>query len=94
LLACPILLACGGTTYDSGGYYRHGPYSGWGYDPYCCRGPGYVVVDRPIIDGPEIDGPEIDRPEAMPLPEPMPEMGMPDFDDMGDMGDFGGFDDF
>lgn len=83
LLGCLLLPACGGSSYyrGYGGYrggYGHGPYHGWGYDPYCCRGPGYVVVDRPI----HIPGPDIDRPEAMPLPEPMPEMGMPD------MGDF------
>ena len=77
LLGCLILPACGGggSYYYRG--YGHGPYDRWGYDPYWRRGPGYVVVDRPI----DIGGPDIGRPEAMPLPEPMPEMGMPDFGD-------------
>ena len=91
LFTALALPACAQHAYYSASYGR-GPYYGWGYDPYCCRGPGYVVVlppGGPDIDGPDIEGPDIEPPEPMPLPEPIPDMGMPDLGDFDvDLGDF------
>jgi hypothetical protein len=92
LLSCLLLLGCGSVSggrsygrrgYNSGGYYSGGygpgPYWGWG------GGGGTVIVDRPII----IDsGP----PVGLPLPDDIPDMGMPDFGDFDDIGDIGDID--
>ena len=76
----------GGTYYRGG--YGPGPYWGWGYDRT-------IIVDRPITEYPDID-----EPIAVPMPEPVPDFGMPDYGggmdmdmDMGGM-DYGGFGDF
>ena len=95
-LLCADLLACA-----SGGGRRSYPRSrihysvGYGAGPYW----GWqrpVIVVPPDIDGPDIDGPDIDYPVAVPLPEPPPDIGMPDMGDMGGMGgmdmDMGGYD--
>jgi len=70
----------GGTYYRGG--YGPGPYWGWGYDRT-------IIIDR----YPDID--DIDD-IVVPMPEPSPDMGMPDFGggmdmDMGGM-DMGGMD--
>ena len=96
-----LTAACNGVTmgvgvrpgYYPGYYYGRGPF--WGYSG------GGVIVVPPDCVGDECGGGGIDPdyPEAVPLPEPPPDMGMPDYGggmDMGgmDMGgmDMGGFD--
>jgi hypothetical protein len=102
-MAAALLLLTGGTActgvYMGGG--MRGGYYPWGYGygraPFYGYGGNVIVVppDCGIDCGGGIDP---DYPEAVPLPEPPPDMGMPDFGggmdmggmDMGpmDMGDF------
>ena len=73
------------------GYYGRGPWYGW-------RGRDVVIVDPCRGDecGPDVGGPEAvplpEPPPEMPEPMPMPDMGMPDVDFGGMDMDVGGFD--
>jgi hypothetical protein len=85
-----LLTACTGVTVGVGAYRYPGYYYGRG--PYWGYGSGPIVVDPCAGGGCEVPPELPDGPVAVPLPEPPPDMGMPDFD-MGGMDmDMGGFD--
>ena len=77
-----VVSACTGgyTTVRYGGHYGHG------YHGYYDYGPWGGYRDPIIVVPPDVD----DDLVAMPLPEPPPDIGLPDFD-MPDV-DLGGFD--
>lgn len=100
LIATGVLLAlasagCGATSVGVG--VRHGYYPGYYYGrgPFWGYGDRIIVVDPCAGDACGGIDPGPGGPEAVPLPEPppdIPDMGMPDFGGM-DMGGFdGGFD--